>query len=77
MDSIARWTKAVCKENLALIGDPVMKYTISVINTEEKFREKFGSAPHWHISIPQNNETKPPAEKTRKNKSKRKQNKEA
>ena len=40
-----------------------MKYTISVIDTEEKFRDKFGSAPHWHISIPQNNETKPPAEK--------------
>ncbi len=53
-----------------------MKYTISVIDTEEKFREKFGSAPHWHISIPQNNETKPPAEKTRESKSKRKQNKE-
>lgn len=51
-----------------------MKYTISVIDTEEKFREKFGSTPHWQISIPQNNETKPPAEKTRESKSTRKQN---
>lgn len=52
-----------------------MACTVRVIDTEEKFKEKFGSAPNWHISIPQNNETKPRADEMRGVKSKRKRNK--
>ena len=29
-----------------------MKYTVNIIDTEEKFREKFGSDPQWIISTP-------------------------
>ena len=29
-----------------------MKYTVTIIDTEEKFREKFGSDPQWVISTP-------------------------
>ena len=29
-----------------------MKYTVTIIDTEEKFREKFGSDPKWIISTP-------------------------
>ena len=31
----------------------MMKYTVNIIDTEEKFREKFGSDPKWIISTPQ------------------------
>lgn len=51
-----------------------MACTVRVIDTEEKFNEKFGVTPNWNISIPQNNETKPQAEKMRGVKSKKKRN---
>lgn len=54
-----------------------MKYTVSVIDTEEKFREKFGSTPHWQISIPQNSPKKASMGKVRGNEpKKRKRNDE-
>ena len=31
----------------------MMKYTVNIIDTEEKFREKFGADPQWIISTPQ------------------------
>jgi len=36
-----------------------MKYTVTIIDTEEKFREKFGSEPHWIISTPYGKRKKP------------------
>jgi hypothetical protein len=51
-----------------------MKYTVSIIDTEEKFRQKFRSAPHWQISIPQNNAEKSSGDKMRGIKPKRKRN---
>ena len=36
-----------------------MKYTLKVIDTEEKFREKFGSDPQWIISVPTRKQQSP------------------
>jgi len=36
-----------------------MKYTLKVIDTEEKFREKFGSDPQWIISVPTRKQKSP------------------
>lgn len=35
-----------------------MKYTVNIIDTEEKFRKKFGSDSQWIISTPYGNQKK-------------------
>ena len=52
-----------------------MKYTVNIIDTEEKFREKFGSDPQWTISTPYGHPKKSMTDKTvgSKTKSGRKQ----
>jgi hypothetical protein len=36
-----------------------MKYTLNIIDTEEKFKEKFGSDPQWIISVPTRKQKSP------------------
>jgi len=42
-----------------------MKYTVNIIDTEEKFKAKFGVDPPWIISTPHLDRKKPSATKTK------------
>ena len=48
----------------------MMKYTVNIIDTEEKFRKKFGSDPNWTISTPYGRPKKSIADKTVESKTK-------
>jgi hypothetical protein len=48
----------------------MMKYTVNIIDTEEKFREKFGTDPQWTISTPYGRPKKSIADKTVESKTK-------